>query len=148
MNITFTTLRALKGTPITLLLALAINRAPASQRWLSMTLGYDRKTVRKALGFLQQDGYVERSGHDQWRLAVLPHVTLEYVTAHMAQARQEGPRTKTGLLIHRIRHADPMPDLCDRCTRVGGDHAADCPSHPDNDRRRYVTGQYADLIEY
>jgi hypothetical protein len=72
---TFTTLRALKGTPITILLTLYLKRAPASQRWLSMTLGYDRKTIRKTLGFLEQDGYVERFAHDQWRLPA-GHVPL------------------------------------------------------------------------
>jgi hypothetical protein len=254
-NHTFTTLRALKGTPITILLTLYLRHAPASQRWLSMTLGYDRKTIRKTLGFLEQDGYVERLGHDEWclsaghlplpdaewlapglpapdppalpieedeqleatspvdgprwgssphfpttttvtatstntkkvvaekeaaaargetppppsdpdphviaalagfgvgepmrsHLAALPHVELEYVRAHIAKARQEGPRTKPGLLIHRIQCADPMPEICDQCAGVEGDHAPDCSLHPDNDRRSYTTGKYADLIEH
>jgi hypothetical protein len=57
------------------------------------------------------------------RLAVLPHVTLEYIQSHALLAKEE--KINTGLLIHRIRSADPAPRLnkfghletcnCERC---------------------------------
>jgi hypothetical protein len=62
------------------------------------------------------------------QLAGLPHITLDYVRAHVQRARRE--HTPTGLLIHRMRAADPAP-----------------PADTDEeDRLRYVTGKYAEFI--
>jgi hypothetical protein len=60
------------------------------------------------------------------RLAVLPHVSSQYVRAHSLQAKADG--ISIGLLIHRIRSHDPAPGLsshghlknceCDQCRRA------------------------------
>jgi hypothetical protein len=66
------------------------------------------------------------------RLAVMEHVTPEYVHAHAIKARTD--KISTSLLIHRIRSADPIPT----------NHDPDCESS----RRHYVTGKYAEYINH
>jgi hypothetical protein len=51
-------------------------------------------------------------------LADLDHVTPYYLAGHIMKAKQDG--IKVGLLIHRIRSADPVPDLNQRY------HLLDC----------------------
>lgn len=72
------------------------------------------------------------------RLAAMPHVTLDYVRAHVAQANEE--KTPARLLIHRIRSADIAPCLCSECGRTNGDHDSDCPET----YRRYAASPYYD----
>lgn len=59
-------------------------------------------------------------------LAVLDHVTFDYVSAHIQQAAHD--HISINLLIHRIRSCDPMPPPVD------------------NDRQRYITGQFSHLV--
>jgi hypothetical protein len=73
---------------------------------------------------LHQAGIFEPTARE---LACLPHVTLQYVQAHAAKARRE--QIGTGLLIHRIRSRDPLPE------------------DPDN-RNRYISGEYAEFIKH
>jgi len=61
------------------------------------------------------------------QLARMPHVTLEYVQAHVRKAQRE--KTDTGLLIHRIRSQDPLPQKTDQ-------------------RSRYISGEYAEFINH
>jgi hypothetical protein len=181
----FIVLRAIKDTPLTVLVALYIKQTPVTQSWICSVLDYAPQTVKKALDFLAHSNYIRRDHYRAWQLeggqlplpgfpppemqnfaisastttttpiiegkvsqravaveeeapnaiichftpqveeiiyalqgagigrtmreslAVLPHVTLEYITAHIAKAKHEN--TPTGLLIHRIREADPMP---------------------------------------
>ena len=63
------------------------------------------------------------------KLAAAKHVTPEYVQAHAAKVKQEGKRI--GMLVHRLRAADPMPAVIDP-----------------EDTSRYVTGKYASAIEH
>jgi len=98
----FTTLRLLKGTPITILLALWLKQAPVDQRWISATLGYDTKTVRKTLDFLEASGYVERANYRQWQLPggqlMLPgfyEVLSPVVTAERGKSPLSAPTTTT-----------------------------------------------------
>jgi DNA-binding CsgD family transcriptional regulator len=60
-------------------------------------------------------------------LAAMEHITPEYARAHIERARRE--HIGAGLLIHRMRSADPAP-----LTRA------------EEERQRYIGGEYADLI--
>jgi hypothetical protein len=60
-------------------------------------------------------------------LCELQHATLEYVTAHIEQAKKEG--IAKGLFVTRIRDNDPMPES------------------DDYDPDRYTSGTYSDFIE-
>lgn len=59
------------------------------------------------------------------RLAGLPHVTPEYVTAHVEQANAQG--FELGIAIYRIQHAWPLrsrkdvPTVNDRIRRFLGE---------------------------
>lgn len=57
------------------------------------------------------------------RLARLPHVTPEYVTAHVEQANAQG--FELGIAIYRIEHAWPVrrdvPTVDDRIRRFLGE---------------------------
>lgn len=167
----YATLRAVRGTPLTILLYLFVRGTTATQTWLVATTGYSPKTVRTALNSLHALGMVEHPAPHIWRLpagqlplpgfshetgkkvpgfapttttvieavldrqhvveeapnreklsllqgagigepmrtriALLPHATLTYLKAHIRRARRE--HTDTGLLIHRLRSADPAP---------------------------------------
>lgn len=61
------------------------------------------------------------------KIARLDWVTPDYINAHVDRVTDDGDRL--GLAIRRIEDGDPAPE--DR-----------------NDRRRYITGKYADHIEY
>ena len=82
------------------------------------------RTSPEILKALHQAGIFEPTATD---LARLPHVTLRYVQAHASKARRD--KIDTGLLIHRIRSRDPLPE------------------DPDN-RNRYISGEYAEFIKH
>jgi hypothetical protein len=63
-----TTIRELKGPPLTILIAIFVAQQPVSQNWLCEMLGYDQKTVKRHLGYLRHGGYVERTDFQSWQL--------------------------------------------------------------------------------
>lgn len=70
MEMTVQGLRALKGAPLSVLLALQIARQPVGTAWLSRTTGYSDKPVTSALELLVELGLVTRnSRYNAWQLA-------------------------------------------------------------------------------
>lgn len=59
------------------------------------------------------------------RLAGMPHVTPEYITAHAAAAKRD--KKNIGMLIHRIRSEDPTPD---------------------DSVDKYTSGEFSDFIDH
>jgi biotin operon repressor len=189
--------RALRGAPLSCLVALALSNNPVGCAWLTRVTGYSDKPISEALKTLREFGLVDCNGrYDGWRLvesvqlpfvlengsrnnsvslpttttttieetrpeqkqkergsrknsdsiinelrkakifeptasqlAELSWVTLEYIRAHIDQARRDG--VPTGLLVHRIRSGDDMPER-------------QSSSNP----RRYIEGEYASLIAH
>ncbi|KKM95287.1 hypothetical protein LCGC14_1189630 [marine sediment metagenome] len=72
----------------------------------------------------------------QQQLSSLPHMTAEYIKAHAYKAEREG--TDKGLLIHKMKSGDPMPE--------NGGHQEGCGC--DECRQKYVTGKYAEHVEH
>jgi hypothetical protein len=60
-------LRSLRGNPLTLLVALGYPGQPVTQTWLVHEVGYDPRTTRKYLHYLQRLGYIERLGPQCWQ---------------------------------------------------------------------------------
>jgi hypothetical protein len=83
------------------------------------------------------------------QLAALPHVTPLYVRAMAArvQNHHEENKRNTSFLVHIIRAADPMPDYCDECSALDGEHAEHCSQYK-SPYEHYVSGPYADLIDH
>ena len=189
--------RALRGAPISCLIAIALARQPVGNQWLTRVTGYSDKPISEAMKTLKEFGLVVTNGrYDSWRLAdnnfQLPFsiegtrnnsdsqpttttayieesneneqkkkkgtrnnsdsiifelrkakiyeptaselaglnwVTLEYIRAHVQRAISDN--TPTGLLVHRIRSGDDAPETIKR-----------------NNRRRYIEGEYKDMIAH
>jgi hypothetical protein len=51
-------------------------------------------------------------------LARMPHMTAEFVEAHIALWRSEKPRKRLPILIIRLRDSDPLPFVCPICGAV------------------------------
>ena len=71
----------------------------------------------------------------QQQLLEKKHMTPEYIKAHSAYAKRNG--VDLGLLIHKIRSGDPMPE------RGGHQQGCNC----EQCRQRYTTGEYSGSIE-
>jgi hypothetical protein len=69
IHLTATMIRTLKGCPISVVIALMVNRAPATAQWLERTTGYSDKVVLSALQFLQENQFITRNGRYTWQLA-------------------------------------------------------------------------------
>ncbi len=69
-------------------------------------------------------------------LAELGHVTPEYIQAHAAIAKDQ--KKGIGMLVHRIRSADPMPE--------NGGHQEGCGC--ETCRHRYAGGEFSDHIHH
>jgi predicted transcriptional regulator len=75
------------------------------------------------------------SNHRVQRVCRLPHVTPEYIAGQARRLRQEH-RFAATLLLHIVESGDPLPSEQD-------------PSQQEaEDRRRYFTGTYADIVEH
>jgi hypothetical protein len=62
-------LRALRGAPLSCLLALALTRRPSGSGWLTTLTGYRKDSVAAALRLLEQLGLAQSEGrYDGWRL--------------------------------------------------------------------------------
>ena len=62
-------IRELKGAPMSVLLALAIVRQPVKEIWLVSVTGYTENTVRSALRYLTEVGYVKQISGQSWQIA-------------------------------------------------------------------------------
>lgn len=69
MQLTTAMLRALKGSPISVLMALALAGQPVTVSWLEAITGYTDKSVSRALQALQEFGLITRNGRYAWQLA-------------------------------------------------------------------------------
>jgi len=72
----FATLRDLQGrsaSPIVVLLAMYINKAPVNKRYLATILGSSPNTISRIVDRLEMDGYIQRDGYRRW---ILPNGQL------------------------------------------------------------------------
>ena len=65
------------------------------------------------------------------RIANLDHVNPEYIKAHAAKVKRE--KKSAGMLIHRLKSGDPIPET---------------KRDPEAERRKYIDGEYSDLINH
>lgn len=56
------TLRALKGAPLSILIAMVLAQQPVGEKWLVTVTGYSPNTVRTGLSFLEETQMVGRNG--------------------------------------------------------------------------------------
>lgn len=56
------TLRALKGAPLSILIAMFLAKQPVGESWLISVTGYSQNTVRKGCNFLLETQMVQRNG--------------------------------------------------------------------------------------
>ena len=56
------TLRALKGAPLSILIAMVLAQQPVGEKWLVTITGYSPNTVRTGLSFLEETQMVGRNG--------------------------------------------------------------------------------------
>lgn len=68
LEITSLNLRLLKGAPISVIVALLIERRPVTERRLSMMTGYSENTVRRALYVLEELRFVTRNERCAWQI--------------------------------------------------------------------------------
>lgn len=68
MSIQLTTsqLRGLKGSPLSVLMAMIMVGQPVGAEWLERTTGYTDKSVLSSLLFLEEAGYIQRNGRYAW----------------------------------------------------------------------------------
>lgn len=56
------TLRALKGAPLSIVLAMMIANQPVGEGWLATATGYSQNTIRKGCKFLEETQIIGRNG--------------------------------------------------------------------------------------
>ena len=56
------TLRALKGAPLSIIIAMVLAQQPVGEKWLVSITGYSPNTVRTGLSFLEETQMVGRNG--------------------------------------------------------------------------------------
>jgi hypothetical protein len=108
---TLTQIRALRGTPLTVLLTLLVAARPVTQRWLCRTTGYSEKTVARALQTLVSLGYLERCDYRHWRLARQRPALVELMPL-LANPDEDGESpvsAPTAAAVHAGRVSAPQP---------------------------------------
>ncbi len=73
--LTLTTLRALKGSPLSILIAMLISKQPVGENWLSSITGYSQNTVRKGCQFLIETQMIRRN--ERYHGYVLTNGTMQ-----------------------------------------------------------------------
>ena len=74
------TIRALKGCPLAVLVALVISQQPVSLEWLARITGYSDKPVTQGLKLLSELGYVTRNGRYSWQINAANAIQLPLST--------------------------------------------------------------------
>ncbi len=69
MQLTAAMLRTLKGSPLSVLMALALTRQPVGSEWLQTATGYSDKSIQTGLNVLVEFGLVTRNGRYAWQIA-------------------------------------------------------------------------------
>jgi predicted transcriptional regulator len=59
--LTLATLRALKGAPLSILIAMLIAKQPVGENWLCSITGYSQNTVRRGCKFLEETQMIRRN---------------------------------------------------------------------------------------
>ena len=121
---TLTQLRALRGTPLTVLVTLLVTSQPVTQRWLCRTTGYSDKTVAQALDTLTTLGHVERTDYRHWRLASDPCALFDLAAllagpAEIVDSTISEPTTATGTGIVPIIHETAEAEGARDSSKVG-----------------------------
>lgn len=69
ISLPVSTLRQLKGAPISVLLSMIFVHQAVSERWIIQTTGYSQNVVRGALNYLKECNFVQRNGRfEAWIL--------------------------------------------------------------------------------
>ena len=55
-------LRALKGSPLSIIIAMFIANQPVGENWLCSVTGYSQNTVRRGCKFLEETQMIRRNG--------------------------------------------------------------------------------------
>jgi hypothetical protein len=64
------TIRALKGAPMSIIVAMLLVKQPVGESWLISVTGYSPNTIRNGCKFLQESEMIERNGrYDGYVLA-------------------------------------------------------------------------------
>lgn len=94
----------------------------------SKDLNNNAEAVEENISLLKSAGVGEPM---RSRIAKLEHVTPELIKAHAAKVKRE--KKSVGMLIHRLRENDPMPET---------------KRDPEAERRKYVDGKYSEFIDH
>ena len=83
-----TSLRALKGAPLSCLMAMLLAGQPVSARWLAAVTGYGKNTITMAMTTLEQLHYAARdTNRSAWRLAETAQMALPFEGVAMASPK-------------------------------------------------------------
>lgn len=96
-------LRALKGAPLSCLFALMFANQPVGKAWLSRMTGYSDKPVAAALDYLLEMGFVTSNGrYEAWQLnsqaIQLPLMSLDTLENSSRNFSDSLPTTATALI--------------------------------------------------
>jgi hypothetical protein len=69
VQLTTAMLRTLKGSPLSVLMALALAGQPVSATWLETVTGYTDKSIQSGLNVLVEFGLATRNGRYYWQIA-------------------------------------------------------------------------------
>lgn len=69
MQLSAAMLRTLKGSPLSILMALALVRQPVKAEWLQTVTGYSDKSISAGLAVLKEFGLATRNGRYAWQIA-------------------------------------------------------------------------------
>jgi hypothetical protein len=102
------TLRALKGAPLSCLFALMFSNQPVGKEWLARMTGYSDKPIANALNYLSELGYVSSNNrYESWVLNTeavqLPLMTLEPGFQSSRNFSDSLPTTATTALIEEAK---------------------------------------------
>jgi len=87
--LTLATLRALKGAPLSILIAMLITNQPVGENWLSSITGYSQNTIRKGCQFLIETQMIRRNERYHGYVLTNGAVQLPLGTAEMERERQK-----------------------------------------------------------
>ena len=68
MQLTVSMIRTLKGSPLSILIALAMSGQPVTAEWLETATGYSDKSIVKGLKVLKEFGLAQRNGRYAWQI--------------------------------------------------------------------------------
>ncbi|MDY6868782.1 MAG: hypothetical protein SVT56_12945, partial [Chloroflexota bacterium] len=96
--LTLATLRALKGAPLSILIAMLIAKQPVGENWLCSITGYSQNTVRRGCKFLEETQMIRRNERYNGYVLAKGSIQLPLGMEEISKSALRGERhSKSGL---------------------------------------------------